>query len=277
MESKINHHQLALEMKSIQDRCGQIVPITSRLKDFCNADAYAVAHMVHDMRLREGAVPIGRKIGFTNPEMWSIYGVREPIWAYVYDHTVKQLEKAQADHHVQCHIGQFAEPKIEPEIVVHFGSPPLPSADLSEVLASIDWIAHGIEVVQSHFPGWKFQAADTIADWGLHATLIVGEPLDVAQLGTGVIFDLENFTVTLSCDDEVREQGKGSNALGSPLKAVEHLMEVLAKQPHASPLQSGEIVTTGTLTAALPIRAGQTWRTKIDGIALSGITISFEE
>jgi 2-oxo-3-hexenedioate decarboxylase len=99
----------------------------------------------------------------------------------------------------------------------------------------------------------------------------------VAQLGTGVIFDLERFTVTLSCDDEVREQGKGSNALGSPLKAVEHLMEVLAKQPHASPLQSGEIVTTGTLTAALPIRAGQTWRTKIDGIALSGITISFEE
>ena len=273
MENKINHHQLALEMKSIQDRCGQIEPISSRLKDFSNADAYTVAHLVHDMRLKEGAVPIGRKIGFTNPEMWSIYGVREPIWAYVYDHSVGQ----QARAHVQCHIGQFAEPKIEPEIVVHFGSSPKLSADLSEVLASVDWIAHGIEIVQSHFPGWKFQAADTIADWGLHATLIVGEPLNVTQLGTGIIFDLEKFTVTLSCDDEVREKGKGSNALGNPLKAVVHLMEVLAKQPHASPLRSGELVTTGTLTAALPIRPGQTWRTKIDGIALSGISVSFEE
>ena len=273
MKNKINHQQLALEMKSIQDRCGQIEPITSRLKDFNNADAYTVAHMVHNMRLEEGAVPIGRKIGFTNPEMWSIYGVQDPIWAYVYDHTVKQ----QADPLVKCHIGQFAEPKIEPEIVVHFGSPPILSDDLSEVLASIDWIAHGIEIVQSHFPGWKFQAADTIADWGLHATLIVGKPLDVSQLGTGVISDLENFTVTLSCDDEAREKGKGFNALGSPLKAVLHLMEVLSKHPHASPLKSGELVTTGTLTAALPILPGQTWGTKIDGIALSGITVSFEE
>lgn len=272
MESNFNHHKIALEMKSAQDACGQIEPITSRLKDFTNADAYVVAHMVHDMRLEEGAVPIGRKLGFTNPEMWSIYGVREPIWAYVYDHTVKQ----QAAPHVQCHIGQFAEPKIEPEIVVHFGSTPTPSDDLSEVLASIDWIAHGIEIVQSHFPGWKFQAADTIADSGLHATLIVGKPLIVTQLGTEVISDLENLTVTLSCDGEMREQGKGSNALGSPLKAVAHLIDVIAKQPHAMPLQTGELVTTGTLTAALPIRPGQTWQTNLNGIALSGITVSFE-
>jgi 2-oxo-3-hexenedioate decarboxylase len=81
----------------------------------------------------------------------------------------------------------------------------------------------------------------------------------------------------LSCDGDVREQGKGSNALGSPLRAVGHLISVLAKQPHASALQSGEMVTTGTLTAALPIRPGQTWSTNLKGIELSGITISFEE
>jgi 2-oxo-3-hexenedioate decarboxylase len=31
--------------------------------------------MVHETRLKEKMVPAGRKIGFTNPEMWSIYGV----------------------------------------------------------------------------------------------------------------------------------------------------------------------------------------------------------
>ena len=161
---------------------------------------------------------------------------------------------------------------------MHFGSSPPASASAVDVLASIDWIAHGIEIVQSHFPGWKFQAADAIADWGLHATLIVGKPLDVTQLGTGVVAaDIENFTVTLSCDGDVREQGRDFNALGSPLKAVVHLIDVIAKQPHAAPLQSGELVTTGTLTAAFPIHPGQTWSTNLKGIALSGIVVSFEE
>jgi 2-oxo-3-hexenedioate decarboxylase len=151
------------------------------------------------------------------------------------------------------------------------------NADTSEILASIDWIAHGIEIVQSHFPGWKFKAADTIADWGLHATLIVGKPLEVKQLGTNVAVDIEKFEVTLSCGDDELEQGKGSNALGNPLKAVGHLIRVITKQPHASALQSGEMVTTGTLTAALPICPGQTWSTNLKGIALSGITVSFEK
>ena len=243
------------------------------MSEFSNGEAYAVAQLIHEMRIKEGNAPLGRKIGFTNPEMWSIYGVDEPIWGYIYDTTVVQL----TDSKVRCRIGQFAEPKIEPEIVVHFGVSPPVSADIAEVLPSIDWIAHGIEIVQSHFPGWKFKAADTIADWGLHATLIVGKPLEVKRLGANVVADIENFTVTLSCEGDVREQGRGSNALGSPLKAVGHLISIIAKQPHASPIQSGEMITTGTLTAALPIRPGQTWSTNLKGIALSGISVSFEE
>jgi 2-oxo-3-hexenedioate decarboxylase len=263
---------IADEIKAAQDHCKVIKPLTSRFSHFSNDEAYAVAQLIHECRIKEGAVPIGRKIGFTNPEMWSIYGVCEPIWGYIYDTTVVRTTGSM----VRCHIGQFAEPKIEPEIVVHFGTSPPVNADPSEVLASIDWIAHGIEIVQSHFPGWIFQAADTIADWGLHAKLIVGEPLEVKNLGSDVMAAIENFTVTLSCDGDVRAQGKGSNALGSPLKAVEHLINVIAKQPHAPPLQSGEMVTTGTLTPAQPIHPGQTWGTKLKGIALSGISVLFE-
>jgi 2-oxo-3-hexenedioate decarboxylase len=272
MEHGFNLQNIAQEVKSAQDHCRQMEPFTSRLRDFGNAEAYAVANMIHEMRMKEGAIQAGRKIGFTNPEMWSIYGVREPIWAYVYDRTVVRL----TGPHVQCRIGGFAEPKIEPEIVVHFHSTPPVSVEPEEILGCIDWLAHGIEIVQSHFPGWKFQAADTIADWGLHATLIVGEPQEVSRLGPGVVSDLETFTITLSCEGNVRERGRGSNALGSPLRAVAHLIDVIAKQPYASPLRSGELVTTGTLTAALPIRPGQHWTTHLKGIALPGISVSFD-
>ena len=277
MGEKMNHEMdlqaIAEEIKAAQDHCRKIATLTSRFRDFSNAEAYAVAKIIHEMRLKEGAIPVGRKIGFTNPEMWSIYGVREPIWGYLYDSTVVN----PAGSTFRCRIGRFAEPKIEPEIVVHFGSSPPENAGIENVLASIDWIAHGIEIVQSHYPGWKFQAADTIADWGLHATLIVGEPVGVNLLGAEVAADLENFTVTLSCDGDVREQGKGSNALGNPLKAIIHLIDVLAKQPNVSRLQSGELVTTGTLTAALPILPGQRWATNFNGIAMPGISVLFEK
>lgn len=83
---------------------------------FGNDDAYSVAQMIHKMRVSEGAVPVGRKIGFTNPEMWSVYGVHEPVWSYMYDRSVARLSNPEA----QCRIDHFAEPKIEPEIVVHF-------------------------------------------------------------------------------------------------------------------------------------------------------------
>lgn len=266
-------HDIATEIKAAQDRCLQLEPLTARLKDFGNSQAYAVAQLVHEMRINDGAAAVGRKIGFTNPEMWSIYGVCEPIWATIYDTTVVRLTGPQA----RCRIGKFAEPKIEPEIVVHFRSAPPVHADPGDILACIDWIAHGIEIVQSHFPGWKFKAADTIADGGLHATLIVGEPQDVNRIGAGVVSDLERFTISLACDGIVLEQGRGSNVLGSPLHAVAHLVAVIAKQPHVLPLQAGELVTTGTLTAALPIGAGQTWNTNFDGIALPGIQVTFEE
>jgi 2-oxo-3-hexenedioate decarboxylase len=52
---------------------------------------------------------------------------------------------------------------------------------------------------------------------------------------------------------------------------------VLAKQPRANALQAGELVTTGTLTGAHPVHAGQTWSTVLEGIALPGMSVRFEE
>ena len=228
-------------------------------------------HLIHQERINEGAVPVGRKIGFTNPAMWSLYGVGEPVWAYVYDTTVVRLSAP----HAECPIGRFAEPKIEPEIVIHFRSAPPVSDDLDEILACVDWIAHGIEIVQSHFPGWKFQASDTIADGALHGTLLLGEPRDVGRFGADLLTVLERFTVALSCDGQVREVGRGSNVLGSPVAAIAHLLAVMAKQRQTVPLHTGELVTTGTLTPALRIRAGETWSTELTGIALQGITVHF--
>lgn len=262
---------LALEMKAAQDAVRQIETFTSRLTTFDLATAYEVAHRIHRARIAEGARPIGRKIGFTNADMWTRYHVNEPIWAHVYDTTVVQLQGTQA----ACSLGRFAQPKIEPEIVLHFRKAVPAGAGIADVLDAVDWVAHGFEVVQSHFPGWKFRAPDAVADSSLHARLFVGSPQPLAGLGGDPMAALASFSLGLSCDGRPIATGIGANVLGSPLAAIAHLASVLARHPQGQPLQAGEIVTTGTITTAQSVHPGEAWRSGIQGIALPGLEIAF--
>lgn len=264
---------IASQIWSARRDVRQIEPFSDRIPAFDLPAAYAVARLVHARRLLEGAVPVGRKIGFTNAHMWDIYGVREPIWAYVYDTTVASVGTDRAI----CSISQLAQPKIEPEIVFHFGSSPPVGADLPALLKSIDWVAHAFEIVQCHFPNWEFQAADTVADGSLHGTLLLGERVPIDLIAADPIDALERFSITLACNGKQREVGRGSNVLGSPLCALAHLTQVLATQPDTLPLQPNEIVTTGTITTALPLHPGELWQTELQGIALPGLTVRFEQ
>jgi 2-oxo-3-hexenedioate decarboxylase len=248
-----------------------IVPFTARDDGFDAARAYEVAARVHAARCARGEQPVGRKIGFTNPVLWDQYGVREPIWGYVYDTTLFRPRGGRA----VAAIGGFACAKIEPEIVLHFKAAPPAVRDEAAILDCVDWVAHGFEIVQSPFPDWKFKAADTIAANGLHGTLVVGEQVPVASI-PDCARRLRELRVALRKGDVVAAEGSGANVLGSPLLAFAHLVEVLARLPQCPPVAAGEVVTTGTLTPALDVAPGETWSTTISGIALPGLTITFK-
>jgi 2-oxo-3-hexenedioate decarboxylase len=51
---------------------------------------------------------------------------------------------------------------------------------------------------------------------------------------------------------------------------------LLARDPINPPLAAGEIVTTGTLTRAMPVKSRETWSTALDGIALDAIRLRFD-
>ncbi|HSH44124.1 MAG TPA: fumarylacetoacetate hydrolase family protein, partial [Arenicellales bacterium] len=219
----------------------------------------------------EGAAPLGRKIGFTNSAIWPVYGVHAPVWGYLYDRTVARME----DGRLAYRLGVLREPKIEPEIVLHFAEAPPVDSDLGAIVECIDWVAHAFEIVQSHYPGWQFQAPDAVADSALHGALLLGEPLAVERLGADPVATLESFSVTLCRDGEELETGKGANVLGGPVAAVAHLIAELEEKQYP-PLQAGEMVTTGTLTAAYPVQPGQHWSTRLEGITLEGISVELE-
>ncbi len=86
---------------------------------------------------------------------------------------------------------------------------------------------------------------------------------------------LSRFTITLYRDGAVADRGAAANVLDGPLAALRHLVEVLAADPESPPIEPGEIVTTGTLTRALPIAPGETWSTELHGLDLPGVSVRF--
>jgi 2-keto-4-pentenoate hydratase len=231
--------------------------------------AYAIAEEVHERRVGRGETPIGRKIGFTNRTIWPLYGVSSPIWGYVYDSTVRHSINGRA----RLDIRDLIQPRIEPEIQLHFARTPPVTRDESEILACVDWIAQGFEIVQCPFADWSFKGVDAIAAFAVHGALVVGTPVPVSEI-EHCETKLREFTIVLGREDDPLATGGGANVLDSPLLAFAHLAEVLATQTRFPPVQAGEIVTTGTLTDLLPASAGETWSTALDGIELPGISLT---
>src|SRR5207244_7008147 len=121
---------------------------------------------------------------------------------------------------------------------------------------------------------WKFTAPDSVIDFGHHAALIVGESLAVTSGNIAQLTEaLGTCNVTLSKNGNIVDRGVGANALGHPALALAFLANVIAAQPEAAPLAAGEIITTGTLTAALPVQAGETWTTDTDGLPLRRLSV----
>jgi 2-oxo-3-hexenedioate decarboxylase len=144
------------------------------------------------------------------------------------------------------------------------------------LLECIAWVAHGFEIVQSIFPGWAFRPADAVAAQGVHAALLIGErhPISADRQHWGEV--LSNFKIELLRDGEVMTFGQGHDVLGGPIQALRFLVQELARRPTSKPLRSGEVVTTGTLTQAMPAAAGETWRTVLTGIDVEGLQVRFD-
>jgi 2-keto-4-pentenoate hydratase len=231
--------------------------------------AYAIAAEVHQRRVERGENPVGRKIGFTNRAIWSERGLEAPIWGYMYDSTVQHAGQGS----VQVGIRDLIQPRIEPEIQLHFARTPPVTHDEAAILECIDWIAHGFEIVQSPFPDWNFRTVDAIAAYAVHGLLVIGPPVAVADIADCAA-KLRTFTITLARNGEQQATGGGEQVLDSPLLAFAHLAEILASQSRFPAVRAGEVVTTGTLTDLFPVEAGQSWSTTLEGIDLPGMSVT---
>jgi 2-oxo-3-hexenedioate decarboxylase len=263
---------IADRLIAAQDAATTLPLITTAMPDFSVADGYAVLLDIEQRRRAQGWRAVGRKIGFTNRTIWPRYGVYQPMWAHVWSNTVHFAAGNQAS----LPLRSFVQPRIEPEVVFKLRTPVPTTDDPLALLAAVEWVAPGFEIVQSHFPDWKFKAPDCTAACGLHGALVVGTPVALDDgKRESLAAALPVCTVTLSRGGNVVDRGMGANVLDSPALALGHLARLLAGQPDSPPLAAGEIVTTGTITDAWPVAPGEIWSSDYGALGLSGLTLRF--
>ena len=247
----------------------QTVPFSGRPEGLTLEQAYQVTAKLRTLREARGERRVGRKLGFTNKRLWPEFGIDAPIWGDIFDTTVTETGEPW-----QFAAAAAAEPKIEPEIALGLEKIPEPGMDAASLLGCVGWVAHGIEIVQSIYPGWRFRPKDTVVAGALHGAYFLGPRRRLSDANRGDWLNaLSRFSLTLSCDGDEIGGGRAGDVLGGPVLALSHLVELLARDPNNPPLLPGEFVTTGSVTLAYDISAGQVWQTALEGVDLPPLEI----
>jgi len=247
------------------------VPPSARDAGFDLAAAYAVEAELAQLRQAGGHATVGRKVGFANKALWRALKLDTLVWAHMYDDTVRYAENGMAAIPVE----HMHSPKIEPEIVFRLKKPiGTEDRDPAAILAAVDWLALGFEIVDCVFPDWKFTPPDFVAAFGLHTALIVGEPrLVQPEMIPKLVEHLPTFRVRLLKDQQLVGEGSGRNSLRSPALCLGELASAISRQPNAEPLAAGELVSSGTLTDSHPIAPGETWTAIVGDLGLPALTL----
>ncbi|MBI3400801.1 MAG: fumarylacetoacetate hydrolase family protein [Acidobacteria bacterium] len=245
-----------------------VTPPSARDAAFDLAAAYAVEAEIAQVRRDSGHQTVGWKVGSANPDNWAALKLDTVTWAHLYDDTVRYADWNDAT----LSIASMLSPKIEPEIVFKLARPPA-SGDAVAVLKATEWIALGFEIIDCVFPGWKAQPADFVAARGVHAALVIGEPVyvepDEIAKRAG---ELADFSVRLLKNNELVAEGVGASVFKSPALCVGELAAAM-KRRGGETLQAGDVITTGSLTTAMPIAPGDTWIASLSGIPPSALTL----
>lgn len=248
-----------------------IAPPSSHESGLDLVGAYAVEHELMHLRQAEGHRTVGRKVGFANKAMWRALKLETLVWAHIYDDTVRHAPGNDAT----LSIADMVAPKIEPEIVFRLKTPLAGAKEADAVLAHVESIALGFEIIDCVYPDWKFTPIDFVAAYGLHAALIVGAPLAVTDANRAELAGLlATFTITLQKNGVAVAHGSGKNSLKNPALCLGELGSAIAKQGER--LAAGEYVSSGTLTDAQLLSPGDSFTAVVDGLPLPALTARIE-
>ncbi|MBS4730309.1 2-keto-4-pentenoate hydratase [Mycobacterium sp. SM1] len=256
-------HAESVELLLSAYRRGEpIDPLTDRFPGLNVDDAYAIQVAQVQRWTADGAVIKGHKVGLSSAAMQRQLGVDQPDFGHLTD-SMFFLESQPIDS------SRFLAPKVEPEIAFVLGrSLAGPGVTVAEAMAAVAFVTPALEIIDSRIRDWKIKLVDTIADNASSGGVVLGSsavPLsqvDVRLIG-GVIYR----------NGELAGSGAGGAVLGSPLNALVWLANILGARGVV--LEAGHVVLPGSITAAVPVAAGDVVTTTFAG--LGSVTARFSK
>ena len=258
--NKTQINAIASELLKAEKEKKPVDPLSARFPGITVAEAYAVQLEVIRRKVASGALIVGKKIGLTSKAMQDMFGVREPDYGHI-------LNTAVIPESQPLGIQSLIQPRVESEIcfVLKKGLKG-PGVTVAEVLSATQGVFPSFEIIDSRIRDWKIKVHDSIADNASNAAVVLGGKMtEIEDL------DLRYVGLVLEKNGEVVSTAAGAAVLGNPAEAVSWLANKLAE--YGVELKSGEFIMSGSLTAAFPAKAGDSFKATFD--RLGGVSVRF--
>ena len=258
--------QLAAELQQAEQTRVQVEHFSKRFPGMTVDDGYQVSRAWVQLKLAQGRVVRGHKIGLTSRAMQQASQITEPDYGTLLDDMfIPEGSDIPAT--------RFIAPRVEVELAFVLGRRLQgPNVTIFDVLEATDYVLPAIEIIDARIEQFDRHTKamrkvfDTIADNAANAGIITGgRPVKPNAV------DLRWVSALLYKNGVIEESGVAAAVLNHPATGVAWLANKLA--PWGEFLEKGEVVLGGSFTRPTPAVAGDTFHA--DYGPLGGVAFHF--
>ena len=244
--------QLAAELHESERTRVQVEHFSKRYPEMKIQDGYKISSAWVGMKLAEGRVVKGHKIGLTSRAMQQASQITEPDYGTLLD---DMFLPEGSDIPAQ----RFIAPRVEVELAFVLGKALKgPHVTIFDVLAATDYVTPAIEIIDARIEQFDRHTKvmrkvfDTISDNAANAGIITGgRPVKPDAV------DLRWSGALLYKNGVIEETGLAAAVLNHPATGVAWLANKLA--PHGISLEPGQVILAGSFTRPVAAVAGDTF------------------
>ncbi|WP_432258392.1 2-oxo-hept-4-ene-1,7-dioate hydratase [Cupriavidus sp. TMH.W2] len=258
--------ELAAKLDHAEKTRTQLRHFSAAYPEMTIEDGYAIQREWLKIKLDEGHVIKGRKIGLTSRAMQRSSQINEPDYAPLLDSMF--IESGQ-----DIPAERFIAPRVEVELAFILSRPLKgPGVTLFDVLDATAYVTPAVEIIDARIEQFDRETKaprkvfDTISDFAANAAIVTGgrpiRPMDV---------DLRWVGALLYKNGAVEESGLAAAVLNHPATGVAWLANKIA--PYDEGLNINDVILSGSFTSPIAARAGDTFH--VDYGALGSIAFNF--
>jgi 2-keto-4-pentenoate hydratase len=251
----------ARALREAQEQRTAIAPLTSTFENIDVSVAYAIQQQNIALRLADGDLIRGHKVGLSSRAMQQMLGVTEPDFGHLLSSMFYFEGEAMPAE-------SLMQPRAEIEVAFVLGRPLVgPGVTVADVLRATEFVLPSIEVVDSRIRDWKLTLCDTVADNASSGAVVLGGS---PTLLTDV--DVRLIGATLRSNGRLRETGVSGAVLSNPAVAVAWLANTLSR--FETSLEPGHVILPGSCTRMIPIEPGDVIRADFDRLGSVSIAMT---